>query len=62
MDSSVDTTHVVRASIREVVITLLAEAAVLVLLVVFVFLQHWRATFIPMIAVPVSLIGTFAEL
>jgi len=56
-----DTTHVVRASIREVVITL-AEAAVLVLLVVFVFLQHWRATLIPMIAVPVSLIGTFAGL
>ncbi|MBI2224516.1 MAG: multidrug efflux RND transporter permease subunit [Betaproteobacteria bacterium] len=56
-----DTTHVVRASIKEVVITL-AEAAVLVLLVVFVFLQHWRATLIPMIAVPVSLIGTFAGL
>ena len=38
------------------------EAAVLVLLVVFVFLQSWRATLIPMIAVPVSLIGTFAGL
>ncbi len=56
-----DTTQVVQASIREVVITL-AEAAVLVLLVVFVFLQHWRATLIPMIAVPVSLIGTFGGL
>ena len=56
-----DTTQVVQASIREVVKTL-AEAAVLVLLVVFVFLQHWRATLIPMIAVPVSLIGTFGGL
>ena len=56
-----DTTQVVEASIHEVVKTL-AEAAVLVLLVVFVFLQHWRATLIPMIAVPVSLIGTFAGL
>src|SRR5690606_37616589 len=56
-----DTTRVVEASINEVVKTL-AEAAVLVLLVVFVFLQHWRATLIPMIALPVSLIGTFAGL
>jgi multidrug efflux pump len=56
-----DTTRVVEASINEVVVTL-AEAAVLVLLVVFVFLQSWRATLIPMIAVPVSLIGTFAGL
>ncbi|HYC48982.1 MAG TPA: multidrug efflux RND transporter permease subunit [Burkholderiales bacterium] len=56
-----DTTRVVEASIHEVVVTI-AEAAVLVLLVVFVFLQHWRATLIPMIAVPVSLIGTFAGL
>src|SRR5215216_6716917 len=56
-----DTTRVVQASIHEVVITI-AEAAVLVILVVFVFLQHWRATLIPMIAVPVSLIGTFAGL
>jgi len=44
-----------------VVITI-AEAAILVILVVFVFLQHWRATLIPMLAVPVSLIGTFAGL
>src|SRR5687768_10734105 len=56
-----DTTRVVEASIREVVITI-AEAAVLVILVVFLFLQHWRATLIPILAVPVSLIGTFAGL
>ncbi len=43
-------------------INTLLEAAALVLLVVFVFLQSWRATLIPMIAVPVSLIGTFAGL
>lgn len=56
-----DTTRFVSASIEAVVKTL-AEAAVIVLLVVFVFLQSWRATLIPMIAVPVSLIGTFAGL
>jgi HAE1 family hydrophobic/amphiphilic exporter-1/multidrug efflux pump len=56
-----DTTRFVESSIREVVKTIL-EAAVLVVLVVFVFLQTGRATFIPMIAVPVSLIGTFAGL
>ena len=56
-----DTTIVVNASIHEVQITIF-EAAVLVLLVVFVFLQTWRATVIPMLAVPVSIIGTFAGL
>ena len=56
-----DTTRFVRVSIREVVITL-AEAMVLVFLVVFLFLQNWRATLIPFPAVPVSLIGTFAGL
>ncbi len=56
-----DTTRFVSASIEAVVHTLL-EAAALVLLVVFVFLQSWRATLIPMIAVPVSLVGTFAGL
>ncbi len=56
-----DTTRFVQASIAEVTQTLL-EAAALVVLVVFLFLQHWRATLIPMIAVPVSLIGTFAGL
>ncbi len=56
-----DTTRVVEASIHEVVVTI-GIAAVLVILVVFLFLQHWRATLIPMIAVPVSLVGTFAGL
>ncbi len=56
-----DTTRFVVASIDSVIHTLL-EAALLVLLVVFVFLQSWRATIIPMIAVPVSLIGAFAGL
>ena len=56
-----DTTRFVDASIREVTITIF-EAALLVLGVVFLFLQTWRATLIPMIAVPVSLIGAFAGL
>jgi multidrug efflux pump len=56
-----DTTRFVDASIREVRGTIF-EAALLVLAVVFLFLQTWRATLIPMIAVPVSLIGAFAGL
>ncbi len=56
-----DTTRFVQASIKEVVKTIF-EAAILVLAVVFLFLQTWRATLIPMIAVPVSLIGAFAGL
>src|SRR6185369_10402128 len=56
-----DTTLFVSASIREVVHTL-GEAMLLVLAVVFIFLQSWRATLIPMIAVPISLIGSFAGL
>ncbi len=56
---SYDTTRFVQVSIEEVMTTLY-EALVLVLLVVFIFLQNWRATLIPMITVPVSLIGTFA--
>ncbi len=56
-----NTTNFVRASINEVVHTFII-AAILVILVVFVFLQTWRATLIPAIAVPVSLIGTFAGL
>ena len=56
-----DTTRFVEVSIREVVKTL-GEAMVLVFLVVFLFLQSWRATLIPFAAVPVSLIGTFAGL
>jgi multidrug efflux pump len=54
-----DTTAFVSASIEEVVHTLL-EAVVLVLVVVFLFLQSWRATLIPLLAVPVAIIGTFA--
>ena len=56
-----DTTLYVETSIREVVITLL-QALALVILVVFIFLQDWRSTLIPAIAIPVSLIGTFAAL
>jgi hydrophobe/amphiphile efflux-1 (HAE1) family protein len=53
-----DTTPYITASIREVVTTLF-EAMLLVTLVVFVFLQSWRATLIPVLAVPVSVIGAF---
>ncbi|MBI1395992.1 MAG: multidrug efflux RND transporter permease subunit [Betaproteobacteria bacterium] len=56
-----DTTRFVKVSIREVVKTL-GEAMLLVFLVVFLFLQNWRATLIPFAAVPVSLIGTFGGL
>ncbi|NTV10783.1 MAG: MMPL family transporter, partial [Zoogloea sp.] len=56
-----DTTRFVNASIHEVVHTL-GEAMLLVVAVVYLFLQNWRATLIPMVAVPVSLIGTFAGL
>jgi HAE1 family hydrophobic/amphiphilic exporter-1 len=56
---SIDTTLPVSEGIREILITL-SEAMVLVIFVVYLFLQNWRATFIPMVAVPVSLIGTFA--
>jgi hydrophobe/amphiphile efflux-1 (HAE1) family protein len=54
-----DTTTFIEVSIGEVVRTLL-EAVVLVLLVVFLFLQNWRATLIPLLAVPVAIVGTFA--
>jgi hydrophobe/amphiphile efflux-1 (HAE1) family protein len=54
-----DTTDFVRKSLESVVHTLF-EAFVLVFIVVLVFLQSWRATIIPLLAVPVSLIGTFA--
>ncbi|QOV89173.1 efflux RND transporter permease subunit [Humisphaera borealis] len=53
-----DTTKFVEVSIESVVHTLL-EAVVLVLLVVFIFLQSWRATLIPLLAVPVAIVGTF---
>ncbi|MEQ8303357.1 MAG: multidrug efflux RND transporter permease subunit [Cyclobacteriaceae bacterium] len=54
-----DTTLAVDAGIEEIIHTLF-EAVFLVLLVVFIFLQNWRATLIPLLTVPVSLIGTFA--
>lgn len=54
-----DATNSVNQSIKEVTLTL-AQAIVLVVLVIFVFLQNWRSTLIPAITIPVSLIGTFA--
>jgi len=56
---SMDTTLPITEGMKEIVTTLL-EAIVLVIIVVFLFLQNWRATLIPLLAVPVSLIGTFA--
>ncbi|MFN5169881.1 MAG: efflux RND transporter permease subunit [Cyclobacteriaceae bacterium] len=57
-DVSLNTTRAVSVGIEEIVHTLF-EAVVLVILVVFLFLQDWRATLIPLLTVPVSLIGTF---
>ncbi|RCW78742.1 efflux RND transporter permease subunit [Phyllobacterium bourgognense] len=54
-----DTTKFIKVSIEEVIHTFI-EAIILVVIVVFVFLQNWRATLIPVIAVPISIIGTFA--
>jgi HAE1 family hydrophobic/amphiphilic exporter-1 len=56
---TLDTTAPVKAGIEEILITL-AEAIGLVVLVVFIFLQSWRATLIPLLTVPVSLVGVFA--
>src|SRR6516165_8801990 len=56
---SMDTTLPITEGMHEIVKTLF-EAIVLVIIVVFLFLQNWRATLIPLLAVPVSLIGTFA--
>ncbi|MEW5733375.1 MAG: efflux RND transporter permease subunit [Thermodesulfobacteriota bacterium] len=56
---SLDTTEAVREGFREIVIAL-GQALLLVMIVVFIFLQGWRPTLIPALAVPVSLIGTFA--
>ncbi|MCX5682504.1 MAG: efflux RND transporter permease subunit, partial [Planctomycetota bacterium] len=56
---SLDTTKAVSEGLKEILLTL-AEALALVIVVVFVFLQGWRATLIPLLAVPVSLIGTLA--
>jgi len=55
---SLDTTAAVKAGLQEILVTLVI-AIVLVILVVYLFLQDWRATLIPMLAVPVSLVGTF---
>ncbi|AYB29159.1 efflux RND transporter permease subunit [Chryseolinea soli] len=57
-DISLNTTEAVSVGIEEIIHTLF-EAVVLVILVVFLFLQDWRATLIPLLTVPVSLIGTF---
>jgi multidrug efflux pump len=57
----VDNTTFIRLSINDVIKTLI-EATVLVILVMFIFLQHWRTTLIPAITVPVVLLGTFAVL
>jgi hydrophobic/amphiphilic exporter-1 (mainly G- bacteria), HAE1 family len=54
-----DTTEFVQASLTEVVITLI-QAVLLVILIIFLFLQDWRTTIIPAITIPVALIGTFA--
>ena len=56
---SYDSTRFVRAAIRDVILTLF-EAVGLVIFVVFVFLQNWRATLIPLLTVPVAILGTFA--
>jgi hydrophobic/amphiphilic exporter-1 (mainly G- bacteria), HAE1 family len=55
---SLDTTQAVTQGIKEIILTL-AIAIVLVIIVVYLFLQGWRATLIPLLAVPVSLVGTF---
>jgi hydrophobic/amphiphilic exporter-1 (mainly G- bacteria), HAE1 family len=56
---AVDTTLVIGESVHEVVTTI-GEAIVIVIIVIFLFLQDWRATIIPAVTIPVSLIGTFA--
>ncbi|MCM0665549.1 efflux RND transporter permease subunit [Flavobacterium tyrosinilyticum] len=56
---SLDTTTAITAGVEDIIHTLF-EAILLVILVVFIFLQNWRATLIPLITVPVSLIGTIA--
>ncbi len=57
-DVSLDTTLAITAGIKEIIITLII-ALLLVILVVFIFIQDWRATLIPTIAIPVSLLGAF---
>jgi len=58
VDVALDTTEAVKESIKEVVHTLI-EAIFLVIVVIFFFLQDWRSTLVPSIAIPVSLVGTF---
>ena len=58
-DIPFDTTRFVEAAIQEVYSTIFLAAA-LVVLVIFIFLQDWRATIVPVVAIPVSLVGTFA--
>jgi hydrophobe/amphiphile efflux-1 (HAE1) family protein len=58
LDVALDRTTTIRASVRDIQITLVISI-ILVVLVVFLFLRNWRATFIPSVAVPLSLIGTF---
>ncbi len=60
-DVTYDTTLYVKTSMREVMVTLF-QALALVIFVVYIFLQDWRSTLVPAIAIPVSLIGTFAAL
>ena len=57
-DISLDTTKAIDAGIKDIVVTLII-ALILVILVVFIFIQDWRATLIPTLAIPVSLIGAF---
>ena len=58
-ENAFDSTEAVSQSIRDVLVTLV-EAIVLVILVIFIFLEDWRSTIIPSVTIPVSLIGTFA--
>src|SRR5277367_2567166 len=58
-ENAFDSTEAVGESIRDVLVTLI-EAIVLVILVIFVFLEDWRSTIIPAVTIPVSLVGTFA--
>jgi len=61
VEVAVDRTNTIRASLHDVETTLII-AVILVILVVFLFLRNWRATLIPAVAVPVSLIGTFSAM
>jgi HAE1 family hydrophobic/amphiphilic exporter-1 len=56
--AALDTTRAITEEMKEIVVTLLVALA-LVILVVYLFLQSWHATLIPLLAVPVSMVGTF---